>query len=131
MKKPLDPAETAQLLEKAIVLFVDVKRGLDVSKSCKSTLLLQKIDILFIFFLLFCILYLYNIYLLHFLCTFVPVVAVGWQLSVDSLKLALNLLGTTEAMRFLDEFLMKMVTILITQRYVTVFPNVFAYGFLS
>ena len=38
MKKPLDPAEkTALLMEQAIAHFMDVKRGLDVSKSCTST----------------------------------------------------------------------------------------------
>ena len=65
------------------------------------------------------------------LCSLVLFVAVGWQLSVDSLKLALTLLGTPEVMRFLDEFLMKMVTILITQRYVVIFYCiVVADGFL-
>ena len=61
-------------------------------------------------------LYHYDIDFSNYLGSFVLFIAVGWQLSVDSLKLALALLGTTESMRFLDEFLLKMVQILITQR---------------
>jgi hypothetical protein len=53
-----------------------------------------------------------------------------WQLSVDSLKAAVDNLSAPETLAFLDEFLLKMMSILLTQRYVgvivsTAFPSIF------
>jgi hypothetical protein len=49
-----------------------------------------------------------------FVCTFhIPV---GWDASVESLRAAFSILNYPEVIPFLDEYLLKMITILVSQR---------------
>ena len=43
-------------------------------------------------------------------------VLVGWDSSVDSLKAASSILNYPEVIPFLDEYLLRMITILVSQR---------------
>lgn len=50
----------------------------------------------------------------HILCTYF--MKVGWDASVESLKSACSILDCPEVIPFLDEYLLRMITILVSQR---------------
>ena len=96
--KAQSPAVNDDAVETALKLFADVKRGLEVNKSrkwlpaicLKAFTWIDSGDVLFL-------------------------VVVGWTLAVDTLKACLLTLDAPETEHFMDEFFLKMITILTNQ----------------